>query len=81
MHAVWNLLRILMITLIRSTSSYTVVVAIADLLIKVARRAAYEATGESTAAIAKHIKEHPDVDGIVVGDETRLRQIITNLAR
>lgn len=27
------------------------------------------------------LKEHPDEHGIVVGDETRLRQIITNLAR
>ena len=32
-------------------------------------------------AIEKHIKEKPDMDGVVMGDETRLRQIITNLAR
>ena len=49
---------------------------------QVARQAAYEAIGgESMDSIEKHIEEHPDVDGIVTGDETRLRQIITNLAR
>jgi osomolarity two-component system, sensor histidine kinase SLN1 len=48
---------------------------------QVARQAAYEAIGESMESIEKHIEEHPDVDGIVTGDETRLRQIITNLAR
>ena len=49
---------------------------------QVARQAAYEAIGgESMETIEKHIEEHPDVDGIVTGDETRLRQIITNLAR
>jgi hypothetical protein len=37
--------------------------------------------GESEDAIAAHIQEHPDVDGVVIGDESRLRQIITNLAR
>ena len=41
---------------------------------EVARKALYEAQGMKMA-------EHPDEDGIVVGDETRLRQIITNLAR
>jgi len=48
---------------------------------QVARRAAYESTGENDEAIRRHIQEHPDVDGVVTGDETRLRQIITNLAR
>lgn len=48
---------------------------------QVARRAAYKSTGESDEAILRHIQEHPDVDGVVTGDETRLRQIITNLAR
>jgi osomolarity two-component system sensor histidine kinase SLN1 len=49
---------------------------------QVARQAAYEAIGgESMESIEKHIEEHPDVDGMVTGDETRLRQIITNLAR
>ncbi|GLB41632.1 putative his Kinase A (phosphoacceptor) domain containing protein [Lyophyllum shimeji] len=46
---------------------------------QVARRAAYEAMGESAEAINKHMFEHPDVDGVVIGDESRLRQIITNL--
>ena len=48
---------------------------------KVTRRALYEAQGESADAIARQLSEIPDEDGIVVGDETRLRQIITNLAR
>ena len=45
----------------------------------VARRALYEATGESEDVIKARLKTAED--GIVVGDETRLRQIITNLAR
>lgn len=49
--------------------------------IQVARRAAYKSTGENDEAIRRHIQENPDVDGVVTGDETRLRQIITNLAR
>lgn len=48
---------------------------------QIARRAAYEALGESPERIDKHIAEYPDVEGIVLGDESRLRQIITNLAR
>lgn len=48
---------------------------------QVVRRAAYEAMGESEEVICKHMTEHPNVDGIVVGDESRLRQIVTNLAR
>ena len=36
--------------------------------------------GEPEDAIKRRLKDHPDEDGIVVGDETRLRQIITNLA-
>ncbi|KAF8806887.1 hypothetical protein BYT27DRAFT_7140360 [Phlegmacium glaucopus] len=47
---------------------------------RIARQVAYEAIGESMESIEKHIGEHPDVDGVVTGDETRLRQIITNLA-
>ncbi|KAG6879944.1 hypothetical protein C0992_009302 [Termitomyces sp. T32_za158] len=47
---------------------------------QVARRAAYEAMGENEEAICKHMTEHPGVDGIVIGDESRLRQIVTNLA-
>ncbi|TFK29581.1 hypothetical protein FA15DRAFT_663722 [Coprinopsis marcescibilis] len=45
-----------------------------------ARRLAYEAMGESMENIRSHILEYPDADGIVVGDEARLRQIVTNLA-
>jgi signal transduction histidine kinase len=48
---------------------------------QVARQAAYQAIGEGMESIEKHIEENPDVDGMVTGDETRLRQIITNLAR
>ncbi|KAH7874085.1 hypothetical protein F5879DRAFT_964707 [Lentinula edodes] len=50
---------------------------------EVARRAAYEALGEDRETIDKHMKEQPSGEshfGIVVGDETRLRQIVTNLA-
>ncbi|KAF8892172.1 hypothetical protein BD779DRAFT_1784373 [Infundibulicybe gibba] len=46
----------------------------------IARKAAYEAMGENNDTIRRHIDKHPDVDGVVTGDETRLRQIITNLA-
>ncbi|EAU90389.2 hypothetical protein CC1G_00773 [Coprinopsis cinerea okayama7 len=47
---------------------------------RLARALAYEAMGETPEHIRAHIEGHPDVDGIVVGDEARLRQIITNLA-
>ncbi|KDR80820.1 hypothetical protein GALMADRAFT_241276 [Galerina marginata CBS 339.88] len=47
---------------------------------KVARIAAYKSIGETSESIRKHIQENPDVGGVVTGDETRLRQIITNLA-
>lgn len=46
----------------------------------VARRVSYEALGETKESIQKHLTEHPSMDGIVAGDEARLRQIITNLA-
>ncbi|OBZ73632.1 Histidine kinase 5 [Grifola frondosa] len=46
----------------------------------VARRALYEAMGMSAEAVSGRMKECEDEAGIVVGDETRLRQIITNLA-
>jgi osomolarity two-component system, sensor histidine kinase SLN1 len=46
-----------------------------------ARRAAYNALGEGPETIDGHLKAQPDCAGIVVGDETRLRQIVTNLAR
>ena len=49
--------------------------------IQIARKVAYETLGEAKDAIRNHIRDYPEVDGVVVGDETRLRQIITNLAR
>ncbi|KAF8621809.1 hypothetical protein AX15_007483 [Amanita polypyramis BW_CC] len=45
----------------------------------VARKASYEALGETPEAVQKHLEEHLNADGIVTGDETRLRQIVTNL--
>ncbi|THG98478.1 hypothetical protein EW026_g3717 [Hermanssonia centrifuga] len=47
---------------------------------EISRRAMYEAMGMGGDEILKRLTEYPDEDGIVVGDETRLRQIITNLA-
>ncbi|KAJ6619945.1 hypothetical protein B0H10DRAFT_1912522 [Mycena sp. CBHHK59/15] len=47
---------------------------------RVARRAAYQAMGESPDTINQHMKEHPEVSGVVTGDHVRLRQIVTNLA-
>ncbi|KZP17575.1 hypothetical protein FIBSPDRAFT_920629 [Athelia psychrophila] len=47
---------------------------------RIARRSAYDTMGESPGAIRAHMKQHPEGDGMVLGDETRLRQIITNLA-
>ncbi|TDL23697.1 hypothetical protein BD410DRAFT_720943 [Rickenella mellea] len=47
---------------------------------RVARCAAYEAQGESRESVERLLEHFPDDDGIVVGDEMRLRQIITNLA-
>ncbi|KAJ3565704.1 hypothetical protein NP233_g7464 [Leucocoprinus birnbaumii] len=47
----------------------------------IARKAAYEALGEQDIdAIRRHIKENPNAPGVVTGDETRLRQVVTNLA-
>ena len=48
---------------------------------EVARRAMYEALGLTEEEIQKRFVEAPDEDGIVVGDEVRVRQVITNLAR
>jgi len=48
---------------------------------QVARQSAYAAMGENAVDIAKQMKEQPDLEGVVMGDETRLRQIVTNLAR
>ncbi|TRM57872.1 hypothetical protein BD626DRAFT_513149 [Schizophyllum amplum] len=47
-----------------------------------ARRAAYEAMGMTPAEVASSLAEAPvdDSVGRVMGDETRLRQIVTNLA-
>ncbi|KIP07108.1 hypothetical protein PHLGIDRAFT_30145 [Phlebiopsis gigantea 11061_1 CR5-6] len=45
-----------------------------------ARRALYQAQGCSEAEIAHKMLTSSGEDGIVVGDENRLRQIITNLA-
>jgi osomolarity two-component system, sensor histidine kinase SLN1 len=47
----------------------------------VARCAAYKALGERPETITKHLEQHPNVSGVVIGDEARLRQIVTNLAR
>ncbi|TFY68845.1 hypothetical protein EVJ58_g762 [Rhodofomes roseus] len=47
---------------------------------EVARRALHEALGESPDVVESRLKDTLGEDGIVVGDETRLRQIITNLA-
>ncbi|CAA7265140.1 unnamed protein product [Cyclocybe aegerita] len=47
---------------------------------KVARKATYEAMGEPPEAIREHMANNPDVEGVVTGDDARLRQIITNLA-
>ena len=48
---------------------------------QVARQAAWEAVGYDPRDFGDHYNANPDVDGMVVGDEMRLRQIITNLAR
>ncbi|KAG1812893.1 uncharacterized protein BJ212DRAFT_1275964 [Suillus subaureus] len=45
---------------------------------KVARQAAYEAAGDNSAESEKYLNN--EEDGIVLGDATRLRQIINNLA-
>ena len=47
----------------------------------VARRALFEAIGMGAEDVGRKLGEGPEEDGIVVGDETRLRQIVTNLAR
>ena len=47
----------------------------------VARRALYQARGYSEDEIVKAMAKGADEDAVVVGDETRLRQIVTNLAR
>ncbi|TFY66934.1 hypothetical protein EVG20_g4155 [Dentipellis fragilis] len=47
---------------------------------QVARHAALAAQGLTHEQIERALADAPDADGIVVGDETRLMQIITNLA-
>ncbi|KLO12174.1 hypothetical protein SCHPADRAFT_829937 [Schizopora paradoxa] len=46
----------------------------------IARRAMHVAQGHDTAKMNKEMEENPDEDGLVVGDEMRLRQVINNLA-
>ncbi|KAF4592996.1 hypothetical protein EYR38_008703 [Pleurotus pulmonarius] len=46
----------------------------------VARREAYRAMGKSQEEIQRLLEEDVETAGMVVGDETRLRQIVTNLA-
>ncbi len=48
---------------------------------EVARRALYQARGYSEEEIEKALVQPSEEDAVVVGDETRLRQIVTNLAR
>ncbi|KAI0923514.1 hypothetical protein AcV5_009035 [Taiwanofungus camphoratus] len=47
---------------------------------EVARLALYEAMGKTGSVVDQRLRDDPSKDGVVVGDETRLRQIITNLA-
>lgn len=47
---------------------------------RVARRAAYQAMGEAPDVITQHMKDNPEIAGVVTGDHVRLRQIVTNLA-
>nr|GAT57971.1 histidine kinase [Mycena chlorophos] len=47
---------------------------------KVARWATYQAMGETASVIKQHMKEHPEVAGVVTGDQVRLQQIVNNLA-
>ncbi|EIN05969.1 hypothetical protein PUNSTDRAFT_145366 [Punctularia strigosozonata HHB-11173 SS5] len=46
----------------------------------VAKRAAYQAMGHDDATVSRMLAERAEEGGVVVGDETRLRQVITNLA-
>ncbi|THH17447.1 hypothetical protein EW146_g3364 [Bondarzewia mesenterica] len=47
---------------------------------KIARRFAYAARGMGAEEIERQLEARPDEDGVVTGDETRLMQVITNLA-
>ncbi|TDL21838.1 hypothetical protein BD410DRAFT_803933 [Rickenella mellea] len=46
-----------------------------------ARRATYRAAGKNEMWIEERLLADPDEDGMVLGDEMRLRQIVTNLSR
>ena len=50
------------------------------ILIQVARRASYYAQKKPDAWIEQELTDHPEEEGLVVGDEMRLRQIVNNLA-
>ena len=39
----------------------------------------YIAEGDDEATISRKLEEEPDQEGMLVGDENRLRQIVTNL--
>ena len=62
------------------SSVITVSIANFTLLIQVARRASYYAQKRPDAWIEQELTDHPDEEGLVVGDEMRLRQIVNNLA-
>ncbi|TDL25448.1 hypothetical protein BD410DRAFT_640014 [Rickenella mellea] len=47
---------------------------------KVARIAALQSMGKAQAVIEQDLQDNPDDGGIVLGDEMRLRQVVTNLA-
>lgn len=50
------------------------------LLNQAARRASFHALEKPSSWIDQELSEHPDEEGLVVGDEMRLRQILNNLA-
>ncbi|KAG6908899.1 hypothetical protein DXG01_002877 [Tephrocybe rancida] len=47
---------------------------------QIARLASYKALDSDEERIRKHMSDFPNESGIVIGDEARLRQIVTNLA-
>jgi osomolarity two-component system sensor histidine kinase SLN1 len=48
--------------------------------VQLSRKAGYEALGRTEEEVAREFLENPDEPGLVVGDEMRLRQVVTNLA-
>jgi osomolarity two-component system, sensor histidine kinase SLN1 len=48
---------------------------------EIARKALYQARGYNEDQVADMMSRRLEQDAVVVGDETRLRQILTNLAR